>query len=141
MKNTLIALATAGIIASGSAAAVTTTVQVNGSAAIVPVQYTQYTDRPAYSDPNAYRSDDRLATINEREAQIRARIERGLNNGRITNREARLLYRQLASIEAKERAFKSDGRLSYREDAELKRGLDQLAANVRVQLRDDDRRS
>ena len=144
MKNTLIALATAGVIASGSAAAGTTTVQVNGSAAIVPVQYTQYTDRPAYSDPNAdpnaYRSDDRLATINEREAQIKARIERGLNNGRITNREARILYRQLASIEAKERAFKSDGRLSYREDAELKRDLDRMAENVRAQVRDEERR-
>jgi hypothetical protein len=34
----------------------------------------------------------------------------------------------------------ADGRLSYREDAELKRGLDQLAANVRVQLREDDHR-
>jgi hypothetical protein len=140
MKNTLIALATAGIIASGSAAAGTTTVQVNGSAAIVPVQYTQYTDRPAYSDPYAYRSDERSANINEREARIKARIERGLNDGRITTREARLLYRQLASIEAKERAFKSDGRLSYREDAELNRDLDRMAENVRVQLRDEERR-
>ena len=140
MKNTLIALATAGIIASGSAAAGTTTVQANGSAAIVPVQYTQYADRPAYSDPYAYRSDERSANINEREARIKARIERGLNDGRITNREARLLYRQLASIEAKERAFKSDGRLSYREDAELNRDLDRMAENVRVQLRDEERR-
>ena len=33
-----------------------------------------------------------------------------------------------------------DGRLSYREDADLKRHLDRLADNVRVQLRDEDRR-
>ena len=133
MRNTLIALATAGVLATGSAIA-GTTVQVSrdfGSAWIVPVQY---------SDRYAYRSDDRSATIYEREANIRARIARGLNDGRITNREARALYRQLASIEAKERAFRADGRLSYREDAQLKRELDRMAENVRVQLRDDDRR-
>ena len=63
-----------------------------------------------------------------------------MNDGRITNREARILYRQLAAIEPKERTFKSDGRLSYREDAELNRRLDRLADNVRIQLRDDERR-
>jgi hypothetical protein len=34
----------------------------------------------------------------------------------------------------------ADGRLNYREDAELKRNLDVLADNVRQQMRDDDRR-
>jgi len=34
----------------------------------------------------------------------------------------------------------ADGRLSYREDAELKRNLDRLADNLRTQLRDEDRR-
>ena len=34
----------------------------------------------------------------------------------------------------------ADGRLSHREDAELKRNLDRLADNVRAQMRDDDRR-
>jgi len=134
MRSTLIAVATASVLAAGGAAAGTTAVQVDhgfGSAAFVQVQYS---DR--YSD-HGY---DRSANINEREAQIRARIQRGLNDGRITNREARLLYRQLAAIEAKERAFKADGRLNYREDAELRRNLDQLAENVRVQLRDDERR-
>ena len=87
-----------------------------------------------------YQNLDRAASINEREAQIRARIERGLNNGRITQREARPLYRELGSIEATERAYKADGRLSYREDAELNRRLDRLADNVRIQLRDDERR-
>jgi hypothetical protein len=78
--------------------------------------------------------------INEREARIRAQIQRGVNDGRITNREARGLYRELASIEARERAFKADGRLNYREDAELNRDLDRLANNVRAQVRDDERR-
>ena len=49
------------------------------------------------------------------------------NDGRITDREARRLYRELSVIESKERAFMADGRLNYREDAELKRNLDRLA--------------
>ncbi|MET0918921.1 MAG: hypothetical protein ABWY07_10935 [Burkholderiales bacterium] len=133
MRSTLIALATAGLLASGGAAAGTAPIQVTrnvGSAAVVPVQYSQHSDR----------WDDRSANVNEREARIKARIERGLHDGRITNLEARRLYRELASIEAKERAFRADGRLSYREDAELKSNLDRLAENVRVQLRDDERR-
>ena len=62
-----------------------------------------------------------------------------MNDGRVTRSEARRLYRQLASIEAKERSYRADGRLSYREEAQLKRDLDSLAQNVHVQLRDDDR--
>jgi hypothetical protein len=138
MRNTLIALATASVIASGGALAGTTTAQVNRDAgyAIVPVQYST-----PYVVPAPDRFDVRAATVNEREARIRARIERGLSDGRITQREARRLYRQLASIEAKERSFKSDGRLNRREEAQLKHDLDQLAENVRVQLRDQERYS
>jgi len=131
MKKTLIVLATAGVLASGGAAAGTT---INyGSAAFVPVQHSQYGDR--HDD----RWDDRSLNINEREARINARIQRGLRDGRITAPEGRRLYRQLAAIEAKERGFLADGRLNYREEAELKRNLDRLADSVRVQLRDEDR--
>jgi hypothetical protein len=129
MKRTLIALAAAGVLASGGAVA-GTTIQVTGgfgTAPVVPVQYS-----------NGYRWDDRSMSVNERESRIRARIEHGLTDGRITRGEARGLYRELASIEATERTYKSDGRLSYRENAELNRRLDRLADNVRVQLRDDD---
>ena len=139
MRTTLIALATAGVIASGGALAGTTTVQVQHTA-FVPVQYSTQYSTP-YVAPAPDRFDVRAATVNEREARIRARIERGLSDGRITHREARRLYRQLASIEAKERSFKSDGRINRREDAELRRDLDRLAENVRVQLRDQERYS
>ncbi len=130
MRRTLIAIATVGVLASGAAIAGPTAVQLNheqGYSGFVPVQYS--------SD----RWDDRSATINDREARIRARIDRGVNDGRITRSEARRLYRQLASIEAKERSYKSDGRLNYREEAQLRRDLDSLAQNVHVQLRDEDR--
>jgi len=130
MRRTLIAIATAGALASGAAIAGSTTVQLNqepGRGAFVPAQYS----------PDRW--DDRSASINDREARIRARIDRGINDGRITKSEARRLYRQLASIEAKEHSYKSDGRLSYREEAQLKHDLDSLAQNVQVQLRDEDR--
>lgn len=130
MRRTLIAIATAGVLASGAAAAGSTTVQLNhetGYAGFVPVQY-------SYD-----RWDDRAASVNDREAHIKARIDRGVSDGRITRFEARRLYRQLASIEAKERSYRADGRLNYREEAQLKRDLDSLAQNVHVQLRDDDR--
>jgi hypothetical protein len=136
MRKTLIALAAAGVLASGLATAGNTTGHAFGPAAFVPVQYTERHD-DRWDNNRWY---DRSENINEREARIRARIQRGQNDGRITNREARFLYRQLATIEAKERTFMADGRLSYREEAELKRNLDTLAQNTRLQKRDDNRR-
>ena len=133
MKRILFALATAGVLASGTAIAGVTTVHSVGdhqSGMFVPVQY----------HADYARWEDRSASINEREAQIRARIQRGLNDGSITRWEARRLYRDLGNIEAKERAFRSDGRLSGREFAELNRDLDRLALNVREQRHDQDRR-
>lgn len=130
MKKSLIAFATAGVLAS-SVAAAGTTVQFNGdvrAARFSPVQYQQYG-----------RWDERSVNVNEREARINGRIQRGLSDGRITEREARRLYRQLADVEAKERAFRADGRLSNRETAELNRDLDRVAENVRSQTRDEQR--
>ena len=134
MRKTLLALATAGVLASGAATA--GTIGHDAVTAFFPVQYTSNNNNRWHDD----RWDDRAQNINEREARIRARIERGQNDGRLTDREARNLYRQLNTIEAKERTFMADGRLNYREDAELKRNLDALADNVRAQMRDDARR-
>lgn len=126
MKTTLVALAAAGVLASGAAIGATV-VRVEHGTAFVPVQYGD-------------RWDDRSVAIDEREARINARIQRGLHDGRITDREGRHLYRELHEIRAKERAFKSDGRLGRRESEELNRDLDRLADHVRSQLRDEQRR-
>ena len=126
MRRTLIAIATVGVLASGVAIAGSTGAQVNQG--FVPVQYLS-------ND----RWDDRSVTINERESRIRARIERGMSDGRITRPEARRLLRQLSSIESKEHAYMADGRLNRREEAQLTRELDVLAQNVRIQARDEDR--
>ena len=132
MRKILTAMATAGMLASGAAFADTTLVQNRASgfdaATMVRVQY----DR---SD----RWDDRSANIDEREARIKARIQRGIDDGRITDAEARRLHRELRDVEAKERAFRSDGRMSGREEAELNRDLDRLNDNVRRQMRDEQR--
>jgi hypothetical protein len=121
MQKTLIALAAAGMLASTAAMA----------QSYQPYQY----DSPRYSQ-NEQRWDDRAASINERESRINARIQRGINDGRINEYEARRLYRELRDIEAKEQAFKDDGRLSRRETETLNRDLDRLVDHVREQMRD-----
>jgi len=126
--KTLIALAIAGALASTAVAAGPADARIDrhsNSAVMIPVQYDQ--------------RDDRSASIDERESRITERIQRGMNDGRITNREARRLQRELSAIEAKERAFKSDGRLSRRETDELNRDLNRLADHVRQQARDEER--
>ena len=130
MNRMLIALATAGVLASATAVAREPAATLRDhdarGATIVPVQYD--------------RADERAGSINEREARLSARIQRGQRDGRITEREARRLYRELSDIESKERAFGANGRISGREEAELTRDLDRLNGHIRDQMRDEQRR-
>lgn len=121
MKTTLIALAAAAVLAPGAAAA-SPGADVT---LLMPVQYERW--------------DDRSMSVNEREQRLHERIERGIQDGRITDREARRLNRQLSDIEAKERSYLYDGRLSRRETDELHRDLDRLRDSVRQQARDEQR--
>jgi hypothetical protein len=118
MQSTLIALATAGMLATTVAAA-------------QPYHRDDH-ERWAQND----RWDDLAASINERESRINARIQRGMNDGRINEYEARRLYRELRDIEAREHAYLNDGRLNRRETESLNRDLDRLADHVRQQMRD-----
>ena len=136
MKTTLIALAAAGIVASGPAAAAP-----SGEATLLtPVQYMQYNQpyNQQYSQDRD-RWHDRTQSVNEREQQLTDRIQRGISDGRLTDREARRLFRELNDIEAKERSFLYDGRLSRRETDELHRDLDRLRDHVRQEMRDEQR--
>jgi hypothetical protein len=117
MKSVLIALAAAGMLVSTAGVAQTT-----------------HRDNPHWTQNDRW--DDRAASINDREARINAHIQRGMDSGRINDREARRLVRELRDIEAKERAYKDDGRLSRRETESLNRDLDHLTDNVRRQIRD-----
>ena len=123
MKTALFALGAAAVLASGTGAAGT----------VVPATVAGFA-------PVQYQSEQRADTIDQREANLRARIERGQRDGRITASEARRLHRELRTVESKERAFlRNDGRMSPRESAEINRDLDRLAENVRQQMRDDQR--
>ena len=110
MNRMLIALATAGVLASATAVAREPATPLRHhdarGATIVPVQYD--------------RADERAGSINER--------------------EARQLYRELSDIESKERAFGANGRISGREEATLTRDLDRLNGHIRDQMRDEQRR-
>lgn len=128
MRFHLIAWAIAGALTSGAAAAAGVTTQHEATFATVQYQYGQY------------RSEERAATINDREARINDRIERGMRDGRITDREAHRLHRQIRDIEAKERDFRNNnGRIGPREADELNRDLDRLANDVRREMRDHER--
>ena len=118
MKKTLIALAAAGMLAS-----------------TVSMAQTYHRDDPQRYVQND-RWDDRSATINEREARLNAHIQRGMSDGRINDREARRLYRELREFEAKEQSYMNDGRLNRRETDALNRDLDRLTDHVRQQIRD-----
>lgn len=117
MKSVFIAIAAAGMLVSTGG-----------------VAQTNYRDNPHWAQNDRW--DDRSIGINEREARINAHIQRGMDSGRIDNREARRLMRELRDVESKERAFKDDGRLSRRETDSLNHDLDRLTDNVRRQMRD-----
>ena len=135
MKRSLIALATAAVLASGAAAADTFTVRFDGRDArsFVTVQDHR-------NDFRRWHDEGRGMSIDERQARISAHIEHGLQTGALTRREARQLGRQLALTEHRERAFEADGRLNGRERAELHRELDNVAQRLRFERSDAERR-
>jgi len=120
MKSTLVAVAAAGLLAS--------------TAAFAQSYQPYHRDNQQWAQNERW--DDRSASIDEREARLNAYIQRGMTDGRITDREARRLHRELRDIEAKERAYKEDGRLSRRETDALNHDLDRLTDHVRQQIRD-----
>ena len=137
MKKSLIALATAGVLVSGAAAADSFTVRFGSfqSPGFVAVQ----DNREWRHDRDDWRSwydDGRRFSVDERQALIHQRIQRGFEQGQLTRREARQLERNLARIEEKERGYEYDGRLNRREQADLHAELDQVAQRLRFERRD-----
>lgn len=133
MKKTLLALAAAGVLGSTGAIAAN---EAETAGILTTVQYRDH-DGARYRDHD-YRADarfrewyDHSQTPYNREVWIRNWLERGINDGRIDHVEARRLERELARLEAKERAFNRDRRITPREEAELHRDLDRLADNLR----------
>jgi hypothetical protein len=97
----------------------------------------RYTVQPAVAPMHPLAG---LRDIDIRQARQRERIEMGLNRGAIKRGEYRRLMAEQHDIQALERAFVADGRLTPREHTELTRRLDVAAANIRLEARDHQRR-
>jgi hypothetical protein len=141
MKKSIFAVAVAGVLATGVAAAEDAVIRFdNGNVQIYSAQDRWWEHNQDRRYDNNPRDDGRQFDINREQARLQERIQRGIENGRLTRPEARRLEREIADIEAKQRAFEADGRLGPREARELQADLDELRARMRGQLRDDDRR-
>lgn len=103
-----------------------------------------YRDAPRSSDyrGDSYRNDgyrgDRNAwvSINERQAQLDRRIDRGVRDGSLSRREAYRLrseFNQIARLEAR---YRVNG-LNGWERADLDRRFDSLSAQIRAERHDD----
>lgn len=83
------------------------------------------------------RGGGRWMSINQRQANLDERIDRGVRTGALTRGEAarlRVDFQALARLEAQ--YGRSDGGLSMRERADLDRRFDQLSARIRIEARD-----
>ena len=77
--------------------------------------------------------------IEVRLERLHDRIQRGVQNGRLTRREAQGLRMEFRDLVQRERVYGRDG-LSWQERADLEARFDRLSARIRWERRDDDRR-
>ena len=68
--------------------------------------------------------------IDNMQSDIGERIDEGLRSRRISQREARMLYRQHRAIERQEAAYKSDGVVTQQERRQLRNELGSLRDQV-----------
>jgi hypothetical protein len=68
--------------------------------------------------------------IDQSQQQISARIQQGLQSGRITPYEAQMLYRRDQDIQRREALYKSDGRATPAERQQLRSDMAGLSAEV-----------
>jgi opacity protein-like surface antigen len=77
--------------------------------------------------------------INGRQQALRHRLDRGLDSGRLTRREAEALRFELRDISRMERQFRASQGLSPREVAILDVRLERLERRMHAEIRDDQR--
>jgi D-mannonate dehydratase len=78
---------------------------------------------------------DHWMSINERQAMLERRIERGVQRGDLTRREAIRLQRQMRDLARLEARYRYNG-LSGWERADLDHRFDRLSAQVRFERHD-----
>ena len=119
MKTLAIALAAATVMTAGAASA-------------QPYGYAR-----GYDNGRAY--GHQWMSISERQARLDARIERGLQSGDLTRREAWRLRREFNNIARLEARYRYSGGLNSWERADLDRRFDALSAQIRFERSDGDR--
>jgi hypothetical protein len=90
----------------------------------------------ASAQPWREHDNGRWMSINERQRNLDMRIERGVQRGDLTPREAMRLRRESDQIARLEYRYRANG-LSNWERRDLDRRFDQLSAQVRYERRDD----
>lgn len=77
--------------------------------------------------------------LDERQYRIHDRIEEGIRSGRITDREARRLYRRESELARHEARFKADGVVTQQERRQLRSELGALRDDVERMLNNERR--
>lgn len=96
-----------------------------------------YGQQPAYGRPGY---DDRAWTpVQVRLERLHERIQRGVESGRLTRREAQGLRAEFRDLVQREHAYSRNG-LSWQERADLDARFDRLAARIRWERRDGEDR-
>jgi hypothetical protein len=83
----------------------------------------------------------RTPEINRRERRQAQRLRRGVRNGSLTRRETERLAAQQARIRAHEARAKSDGTVTARERASIRRQESRASRNIYRQKHDRQRRN
>ncbi len=78
--------------------------------------------------------------IDRRQSMQERRIQDGVRSGEINRREYRALEIEQARIRQLEARAKADGRVDYREAAEIRRAQNEASRHIRQESTDGDRR-
>jgi Ni/Co efflux regulator RcnB len=82
-----------------------------------------------------YRGHNDWMSVNQRQAQLQHRIDRGVAHGDLTRREAYRLQHQMRNLARLEARYRMNG-LSSWERADLDRRFDRLSAQIRFERHD-----
>lgn len=95
---------------------------------------------PGWGGDRRWRDErGRWTPINQRQKQLAWRIDQGVRSGRLTRPEAASLNREFEDLTRLERRYRARG-LTARERADLDKRFDRLAARIRWEKSDSDRR-
>lgn len=91
----------------------------------------------SFAQNDTWRHSGGTPQIDQRQARQEERIQRGIETGRLTSREAMRLQREQREIRRAERMFKSDGVVTAAERAQLVAMLDRADWHIRREMRDE----